>query len=803
MLGVQQQLAICAAYCASNDDADCFDSVARSVPLEQHAEFVRLLNTLDALRLVRRARQVWQEGGTASAPVVSVEGDTVTLDGAPIGHLLTWYRTALPQETQARIAYDSLIDRFLAHLAATHKIIALSVNDLAVQVFTPLTADAVLEMAWQEFVQVAFSRAELEKSFVLLMNSIKLTNRGFGAVEFPIVTPATAEIQAAFYLATLEQRVIYGSEEYKAANTRYQELRRRHSEAQKKNQQSRVAEIEIQLTQASAQRAAALAANRARLEEAIRELGTRIPSDKLVRLRQLATHFNVLARNQFSYGTVIARTGNPNVKSTRTYIEDMVVSLANAVADFNLSCPLETEAQLSTARDTGDRQSGVCYVCGRPLEGMTSGKRKRGSAPALTANRFILAAPSQRLQSGTGQDQPTVCRECATVAIACPVKLTEGGAIVRLSMGEENDQIATDYLRMLTLGELNLVAGKYLLLKCTETVQMQRNGRTAYVPISEPMGMMQYALVKIATTLPRDTLRNCRTWLVTNNEQELPTLWMGWLNYLQEIFNLRLTYHDEKSNSNKANKAAFEAVRLVQKEEVLKAIYILITASEQEATKIWWRAADGQARPNFAAAQLLEDLRRDHAELLKKERDMSEKAVMFQHVAALTGLAQAFCYAVEREAKRQRDRDPENEVKKLIEEVTDPFQFAYRTARNQSEQWSAKWATMYNSGDNYFCFGQAKQLLENLGVDFSKRAEESKALFAKLAAAKANGQPVGESPETELPRSEGLAVCLDDIANAYTWLFSQPAYDSEKKQKDLTTELRLSLVSKFPQYFGK
>lgn len=765
MLTDQHKLAICAAHFASGEavsDFDAFSVWAKHEGLS--TELKHLLTAHNALPWVRRVSR-----GVNAAPIppaLTLEGDTVVLDGMPIGRLLTWYRTALPQEMQARIAYDSLIDRFLAHLAATRKVVALSINDLAVWAFAPSSAEADLVTAWPEFMQVAFSRAELEKSFVLLMNSVKLTDRGFGAVEFPIATPAVAEVQAAFYLATLEQRVLYGSDAYKAADTRYKELVRRRRDAEQRKQPARIEELTAELAKTSAQRADALRANREQFETAVAQLARQIPPDTLARLRQLAARFNPLARNQFSYGTVQARTGNPKAEHVRNSIEDMIAKLATAPADFALPCPLQTEAHLLMVRDAGDKQGGICYACGRPLAGLQGGKRKRGSVPTLTANRFILAAPSQRLQSGTAQEQPVVCHTCATVAMACPIKLTEGNIIVRMSVGEEGGWGIADYLRMLTLGELNLVAGRYLLLKCTETVQMQKRGRTASVPVSDPMGPLQYALFKIAATLPRDTLRSCRVWLATGSEKELTTRWMIWLNYLQEIFHLQLTLRDQRSNNHRANQAAFEAVRLVQKEEVIKAIYALITADASEA-----RALGTQS---FTELRLLDELRRSHCELLEKEESMMDKAQMFRHVAALTGLLSGFCNFVDRRCERGSDT-AKREVSKLIEEVTDPYQFCYRATHNLSDEM----ATLYRNSDNYFCFDEAEKLLAGLeGINLIER------------------QGVSEQ------KTRTLRVYFDDVRHAYTILF-EAIYKNEKEQKDFTTELKLSLAAKFPEYFVK
>ena len=56
------------------------------------------------------------------------------------------------------------------------------------------------------------------------------------------------------------------------------------------------------------------------------------------------------------------------------------------------------------------------------------------------ANRFVLGAPSQRLQSGGSQTEPPVCGECLTVAFACPIKLSSGAIVVQLVPHDQTDQ---------------------------------------------------------------------------------------------------------------------------------------------------------------------------------------------------------------------------------------------------------------------------------------------------------------------------------------------------------------------------
>ncbi|MEW6365985.1 MAG: hypothetical protein AB1714_15250 [Acidobacteriota bacterium] len=739
-----QKLAICAAYFAAGHPDGDFDSLvgwARSAHLV--AELRHLLASLDALPLIRRMNRA-APTDTASQ-TVTVRDDRISLGGQEIGNLVRWYRSVLPQEMQTRIAYDTLIHRFLGYLATTRKIVALSQHDAAILAFVPRAADSSLDTAWPDFVSRAFSRQELLKTFVLLLNSVKLTDRGFGAARFPAVTRDTAEVQAALYLATLEDRILYGSNNHRAARKRYLALSAQRHKAEQKGDSRRLSELDKELGDVTKERTSALKNNRRDYEKAVRDLGKEIPADALRRLRLLASRFNSLARTQFSYGTV----GTDKLAK-------MIPDLLEAPAGYRPICPIRINTAEVTPCRPGDAQSDVCYACGNPLPGKDFVK----------ANRIIFGASSQRLQSGKSQDEPRVCCTCASVAMICPVKFRQGSVVVRLALhASADEQESSRYLRMMTLGELNLAAGPYLLMKCTEAVQIQKAGRSRWVPVADPMGLLQYALFKVGTTLPRDVLGNCCASLIGGDEQQMPVRWMVWLSYLQEIFDLRLTQYDAKSGRQRPNHAAFEAVRLVQKEQVIKATYALLIADESEPRRLTMRSR--------AELRLLEELRQSHCDLLK-EVNMAERATLFRHVAGLTGLLDAFCRQVQNEAEKA-GKNTKREVTKLIEEVTDPYQFIYRATHNLS----GEMATIYRNPDNYFCFDEAQKLLAGLeGVNITERQGMTE-----------QGTPF-------------LRAYFDDLRNVYASLFGS-VYKSDKEQKDVATEIRLSLAAKYPEYYVK
>ena len=160
---------------------------------------------------------------------------------------------------------------------------------------------------------------------------------------------------------------------------------------------------------------------------------------------------------------------------------------------------------------------------------------------------------------------------------------------------------------------------------------------------------------------------------------------------------------------------------------------------------------------------------------------MSKQGDFYRDVAALTGLTYAYCDSVRRllvNNSKISDKDVQIEVKKLIEDVTNPTGFTYRAAKEFADKkYSDTSAIMVRKNDNYFCYDQAKRLLKDvLELDISNRKNHDD-----------NGQ-------------ESLKVYYDDILNAYAKLSDE--YDKAEWRK-LATELKQNLYAKFPFLFRK
>ena len=772
----RQRDKILAAHFAATDLSDStaiFEAFIHRMRREgEYEQLKHWWDNMDALRVIRAAehhiRSLTSE--TESPDPIErlsvAENGRIQFVGESIGEIYSYYRTILPQEMQIKIAYDSLIERFWGFVQQRKCAIRLSENDLAIRIFVPQTdpdTEFNLKSEWDKFIKFAYSEAELYKSFTLLVNSLKLTDRGFGYVRFPPATKDMTHWLAAFYIATLRERVLRNADNYREANEALRKARDNVKKCQGQLRADSLTEkrrtsIEIKLgdekeklNDALQALKSALKVNTEELDQILSELRHQTDTPDFDQAERLSRQFNRTGAMQFSYGTVKLKA-----QGGKSSIEDTIVEILHTPISTP-SCPFVSPDEMPeiVVRGAGDDAKNLCYSCGRPLPA----KEKRQQA-----NRFVLGDPSQRLQSGGSQTQPNVCSECLTIAFACSVKLTSGAIVVRLIPHDQIDSSFSieNHLRMLTLGELDLVAGRYLLINCREFVG-SGNSRTL---VSEKIGQVQYTLWRVACIFPAAALHPMKFTLFRGGaEIPLKTRHFVWLSLLNVIFSPNLVV-DQRDNIPLG-----QAIRLIQKDEVISAIYKLATAEYPEVIPIHDRS--------YSEKRSLEKLREEHCDLLeqsaKGDKQMKKQADFYRDVAALTGLTYAYCDYVRSELRKKRDADTvQREVKKLIEKVVNPSFFNYEA----SDVLPSTRATMYCSDDNYFCYEQAKRLLENtLQLNISDREDRTD-----------NGQ-------------ESLTIFFDDILSAYAVLSQK--YCKKAQQRKLSYQLKLNLYAKFASLFNQ
>jgi hypothetical protein len=124
----------------------------------------------------------------------------------PPGKTVTLYKPPLPGEIQARLAYECFLDGFLSYLQWEHVIAPLRETTAHVTLFIPQGRAFDLDDIWQQYVRdEAFSHRGLIESFVLLLNSVQLADRGVGILDVPIVSEEQKQVLSSFYLAAAQR----------------------------------------------------------------------------------------------------------------------------------------------------------------------------------------------------------------------------------------------------------------------------------------------------------------------------------------------------------------------------------------------------------------------------------------------------------------------------------------------------------------------------------------------------------------------------------------------------------------------
>jgi hypothetical protein len=163
---------------------------------------------------------------------------------------------------------------------------------------------------------------------------------------------------------------------------------------------------------------------------------------------------------------------------------------------------------------------------------------------------------------------------------------------------------------------------------------------------------------------------------------------------------------------------------------------------------------------------------------MESEHELPKRARLYRDVAALTGLTYAFAQSLENTAKKlmKTDEDAEREVKKLIEKVDDAVAFGYYATLGDGNKTRVE-ARLWKNPDNYFVYGQTKDLLNLLEITDREKKDESGKVWLDLYA--------------------------DDLLQVYQYFSSKKDYEQDKDWKNLTYNLELSLYTRFPELVRK
>ena len=746
-------------------------------------------------------------------PQIELRQNRVFYQDQELGKIQILYKSSIHGELQARLAIESAIDRFLEYLQKVHQIVVLEESDRHVRVFIPNKKIASFKTLWEDFLtKVAFSTfgenqlTGLVQTFIVMLNAITLSGRGFSTIDVPILTRDQANVLAAWYLAVARdvegrqikrQRQIdalvkelnnpdLGEKELKSKSKelqdkqamqdkeakKYQEYFQKGFDKSLKEQASAWQELvvitkelektgltkaqknklqkqqdnlksKVVFSQESVQHKISLLAESRGDPFVFLQLNRSQDLEKFRKIEAIAKNFSKVATDQ--------------INATRGDIFTQCISEMYRLLETETFDPLpepllSEEIILPEWRSAGDDSKEFCYSCGVAIDAKTA---------KWQVLRFMFERPSQRRQSSSGEGRPHICTSCSALAFASPLKVTDESIILKLTSvkGEKDSVSIKDYVRMLTNKEMHLSGGRYLVLASDRT----GGGDIA----AQKLGQVQYAMAKVASIFPIEVLTDFDFSLVVQSSQaiELKSRHLLFIKGVMEGYSQSIIISGKDINMTLG-----DAVRYIDQDLPILAEYTLtkiaVLYGQLELEKVreaYW-------------VQIQKDLQAIGVSM-ESENQLSKRARLYRDVAALTGLTYAFAQSLENTAKKaMKDEDAEREVSKLIEKVDDAVAFCYYATLGDETKKSVQ-SRLYRSPYNYFVYDQTKALLEKLGLS--------------------------DRETTELDKQQTyLALYADDVLSAYTH-FAENGYSQPKDWNDLTYQLKLSLYTRFPELVRK
>jgi hypothetical protein len=790
--------------------------------LADKPETVAIAKTFGKSKLIRELKLAKPEETNNTFMEVSFKGDQVLYNNKVIGKIQVLFKSSLPGELQARLATESAIERFLEYLQKLHQIVVLDESDRHVRVFLPgEQVKADFRKLWQQFLtEVAFSAygdtkyqlPGLVQTFIVMLNSITLSGRGFSTLDVPILTQEQSNVVAAWYLAVvqdvekrqnlrqkqidkLREEIVESDLSDKDLNSKEKDLKTKEEMQEKEakkykeyfqkgfgkfieEQNSLYQKIES--VQQELLATGLTKAQQRKLQKQQEKLTNEVVftqesvRQKLDLMSQSEGNpFEFIQRdrqqNPDKFKTISAiannfsKTATEQINSTRgdifsQCIFEMYRLLENKSSD-SFPEPLLTEKPtLPERRSPGDDSKEFCYSCGVALDPKTA---------RWQVLRFMFERPSQRRQSASSEGRPHICASCSALAFASPLKVTEESIVLQLEPAKVNQNQdlearklkVKDYIRMLTNKEMHLSAGRYIVLASDKT----SSGELA----SQKLGQLQYAYAKVASIFPVEVLTDFDFSLIAQSSQpiNLKSRHLIFIKGLMEGYGQSIIVSGKEINMTLG-----DAVRYVEQDLPYLADYTIVKKSE-----ISNRLQLEQIREAY-----LQRIKQDTQGVCMGLDQTGKRAKLYQDVAALTGLTYAFAQSLEITAKKaMKPEDVEREVSKLIEKVDDPVAFCYYATLGDEKKTSVQ-ARLYQNPENYFIYKQTQELLKTLNI--SEREEKDK--DGKI----------------------WLTLYADDVMRAYAH-FADPntknSYAQEKDWKNLTYNLKLSLYTRFPELVRK
>jgi hypothetical protein len=818
--------------------ASCINIFNRSqavTAISKYPEAITIAQSFGSSALVREFRLSRQTGVDESWLTIEQDKSQVLYQGQSIGKIQILYKSPLPGELQAKLAIESAIDRFLEYLQKAHQIIVLDASDRHVSVFIPHKSTTDFATLWKEFLeQVAFStygRSEfhspgLVQTFIVMLNAVTLSGRGFSTLDVPILTQAQANVLAGWYYAVVRdvkerqgkrQKVI--EQLIQDINQLIQKLEKvdlidKDRKSEEKNLKTK--EKELQDKQAMQEKESTKYQDffkksfiksldlQNESHQELTLLETQLAKPGLMKVEQKKL---LKQQEKLCSGIIFAKESVQQKLELSRYCQDSPFEFVHLdqqkypekfrdiVAIAEIFDKRATDQINSTRGDIFTQCMTEMYrllemkpeqfaplpdplLTEQPIfsklrsPGDDSKEFCYACGVALdpkTARwqvlRFMFERPSQRRQSSSGEGRPHICSSCSALAFASPLKVTEESIILRLDPAEQStasELKIKDYLRMLTNKEMHLSSGRYLVL----TSERTGGGDLA----SQKLGQVQYALAKVSSIFPSEVLTDFKFSLIIQGSQiTLLSRQLLLVKGLMDCYRQSIVIAGKDINM-----ALGDAVRYVQQDLPFLADYTLTKHSSfssdlklEQIRKLYWKA-------------LQQDLNQQ-GDSMDSDNQLPKRARLYRDVAALTGLTYAFVQSLESTAKKSEEqkKDPkytEREVSKIIEKVDDPVAFNYYSTLGDGSKTDVR-ARLFSSPNNAFIYSQTQWLLEQ--IDIRDRDEKDD-----------KGTPF-------------LQLYADDISRAYQYFALLKDYTQEKDWKELTYNLKLSLYTRFPELVRK
>lgn len=785
--------------------------------LAQQPKALAIAQTFGSPKLVRELRLGRKPDVDAAWQTVEQNSENQILyQGQIIGKVQILYKPPLPGELQARLAVESAIDRFLEYLQKAHQIVVLDESDRHVNIFIPNKPVSEFAILWKNFLKdVAFcdyGKSEFQlpglvQTFIVMLNAVTLSGRGFSTLDIPILTQEQANVLAGWYFAVIRDVQSRQIKRQQYIENLTQQLE--HTGLSEKEHRIKTKELQdkqaMQVKEADKYKKFFEESFRKLIEvqdKAYQEL--LIIEDKLVNLKltnienkklikqqeklykglvftqesvqqklELLKHcqsspFKFVRLDQrrqpekFQVIATIAKNfhkrATDQINSTRgdiftQCITEMYRLLEMQPEQFDpLPNPLLTEQPISPElRSPGDDSKEFCYSCGVALTSKTA---------RWQVLRFMFERPSQRRQSSSSEGRPHICNSCSALAFASPLKVTDESIILRIDPGDLStisELKIKDYLRMLTNKEMHLSSGRYLVLASDRT----GGGDLA----SQKLGQVQYALAKVASIFPSEVLADFKfSLIIQGNQISLLSRHLLFIKGLMDCYRQSIVVSGKDINMTLG-----DAVRYIQQDLPFLANYILTKNSSfsgdlklEQIRELYWKA-------------LQQDLQQQ-GDSMDSNNQLPKRAKLYRDVAALTGLTFAFAQFLESTAKdSMKQEDAEREVSKLIEKVDDAIAFCYYATLGDEKKTSVQ-ARLYHNPDCDFIYSQTKALFADLGIFDRENKDDKGKLYLQFYA--------------------------DDVSRTYQH-FATKDYAQEKDWKELTYNLKLSLYTRFPELVRK